>query len=316
MAGDAHLLLGVLSSCGRWRSWIAEAQNQPHLIEGLHPVATRLGGLTRRWRFDQLAAVCQPGSGRLQASFGPVAMHYAVGVDICPARRAWRKGAVEKSAHVAAQRWWRTLPDDVTPTQAQASLDRLCAKLDARVRTRDGVRTTVGALADTEPRRPLPAPLPAALDVERTVTSQALVAFRGNRYLVPPGHAGEVVHVWHTLGSPPLDVATGRGILLAHHVCQPDGASVIVRLDEHVEALTRVVLATFTDREPRRRKTRHPPREAARAETERIRRARAGGVDEDVVVDLARYAAGTRPLRAGQAGAKWPPATPPTRSSR
>lgn len=73
--GNAHLLLGVLSHSGRWRGWIAESEDQPHLIEGLHQVATRLGGLTRRWRFDQMATVCHPGSGRLAASFGPVAAH-------------------------------------------------------------------------------------------------------------------------------------------------------------------------------------------------------------------------------------------------
>jgi transposase len=102
--GPAHLLLGVLAHSSRWRGWIAECEDQPHLIEGLHRVATRLGGLTQRWRFDRMATVCHPGSGRITASFGPVAMHYQVGIAICPANHAWRKGAVEKSAHTIAQR--------------------------------------------------------------------------------------------------------------------------------------------------------------------------------------------------------------------
>ncbi len=34
LPGDAHLLLGVLAHSGRWRGWIAEAEDQPHLIEG------------------------------------------------------------------------------------------------------------------------------------------------------------------------------------------------------------------------------------------------------------------------------------------
>jgi hypothetical protein len=89
---------------------------------------------------------------------------------------------VEKSAHVIAQRWWRTLGDDITLAGAQAGLDRLCVKLDARKRMRDGEPTTVGALADAEPLRPPPAPFPAMLDVERTVKDQALVPFRGNLY--------------------------------------------------------------------------------------------------------------------------------------
>ncbi len=58
------MLLGLLAHSGRWRGWITEAEDQSHLIEGLDQVARRLGGLTRRWRFDQMATVCHPGSRR------------------------------------------------------------------------------------------------------------------------------------------------------------------------------------------------------------------------------------------------------------
>lgn len=254
-----------------------------------------------------MATVCHPGSGRIPASFGPVALHYQVGISICPSRHAWRKGVVEKSAHTIAQRWWRTLGDDVSVAAAQAGLDRLCVKLDARKRVRDGQRTTVGELADAEPLRAMPAPSPAIIEAERTVRNQAWVPFRGNTYSVPPGHSGEVVLVRHRLGTTTLDITTGAGALLAHHVRQPDGAGVVVRADEHVAALTKVVLANFSDREPCRRKTRRPPSEAALAEAERIRRHRAGDLadGEQVVVDFARYAEASRPIgpageRAGQ----------------
>jgi hypothetical protein len=302
--GHAHLLLGVLAHSGRWRGWLADAEDQPHLIEGLHQVAGRLGGLSCRWRFDRMATVCYPGSGRITASFGPVAVHYQVGISICPANHAWRKGAVEKSAHTLAQRWWRTVGDELSPAQAQAGLDRLCLRLDGRTRMREGTRTTVGALAEAEPLRPLPAPFPAVLEADRTVSTQALVAFRGNRYSVPPGHAGEVVAVRHKLGAATLEIATGGGALLARHVRAPDGAGLVVRADEHVTALTRVVLDAFSDREPCRRKTRRPPSAAARAEADRIRRARAGemiGGGEQVVIDFDAYARAARPLR-GEAG--------------
>jgi transposase len=302
LAGDAHVLLGVLAHSGRWRGWIAEAEDQPHLIEGLDQVARRLGGLTRRWRFDQMATVCHPGSGRITASFGPVAMHYAVGIDICPAKRAWRKGAVEKSAQVIAQRWWRTLSEDLTLAQAQASLDRLCAQLDARKRRRDGVTTTVGALADAEPLRPMPAPFAAVVQVDRRVTDQALIAFRGNRYSLPPGHAGQWVQVRHRLGATTLDILSPAGVLLAHHLRQPDGAGIVCRADEHISALTRVVLGNFTDHAPCRRKTRRPPSDAALAEAQRIRRTRAGITGEQVVIDFARYAAEATALGNTHAG--------------
>jgi hypothetical protein len=247
-----------------------------------------------------MATVCHPGSGRITASFGPVAMHYGVGIEICPSKRAWRKGSVEKSGHVVAQRWWRTLSDNTTPTAAQAGLDRLCLKLDGRKRMRDGVRTTVGALADAEPLRVLPAPFPAVLEVERTVKDQALIAFRGNFYSVPPGHAGQLVAVRHKLGAIGLDLVSARGVLLAHHLRQPDGAGVLARLDDHVSALSRVVLANFTDREPCRHKVRRPPSAEALAEAERIRRARTGQPGEQVVVDFVRYAADLHVLRADQ----------------
>jgi transposase len=299
---NAHLLLGTLPHSSRWRAWLAEAEDQPHLIEGLHQVATRLGGMSKRWRFDRMATVCHPGSGRITASFGPVAVHYQVGISICPGYHPWRKGVVEKSAHTIAQRWWRTLPDDVTPAQAQVSLDRLCVKLDGRKRRRDGQPTTVGALADAEPLRTMPAPFPAMIEVERTVSNQALVAFRGNRYAVGPGHAGTVVAVRHKLGTTTLDISTGHGVLLAHHLRSPDGAGAVVRAEEHVTALTKVVLANFADREPCPPKTRRPPSTEALAEAERLRRHRAGdpagslAAGERVVVDFAAYAQQARPF--------------------
>jgi transposase len=303
-AAKAHLLLGTLAHSSRWRGWLAESEDQPHLIEGLHQVATGLGGLTGRWRFDRMATVCHPGSGRITASFGPVAVHYQVGIAICPSRHAWRKGAVEKSAHTIAQRWWRTLPEDATISQAQTSLDRLCVKLDVRRRVRDGVRTTVGELAEAEPLRAMPAPFPAITEVARTVSNQALISFRGNRYSVPPGHAGQQVTVRHQLGTTVLQVGTGGGTLLARHVRQPDGAAAVVRADEHVTALRKVALGNLADQQPCRAKTRRPPSAAALAEADRLRRARAGGVadGDHVVIDFADYAGQARPLAGAQEG--------------
>ena len=106
------------------------------------------------------------------------------------------------------------------------------------------------SLAQTEPFAPPPAPLPALLDVERTVTDQALVAFRGNQYSLPPGRARQIVHVRYQLGAPTLDIADGQNVRLAHHRRAPDGAGVLVRLDEHIHALTQMVLANFSDRAP------------------------------------------------------------------
>ncbi|WP_063758713.1 Mu transposase domain-containing protein [Kibdelosporangium aridum] len=290
------MLAGVLPASSRWRGWLAESTDQPHLVEGLDAVVHRLGGLTRRWRFDRMSTVANPHSGRLQASFGPVVLHYQVGIDLCPAYHAWRKGAVEKAVQVITQRWWRTVRDELTQAQAQAGLDRLCVRLDARKRMTDGVRTTVGALADVEPLRPVPAPFAAVLQVPRTVTNQALISFRGNAYSVPPGHTGQPVRVRHRLDDTTVEVVTEAGMTLARHRREPDGMGTIVRAEEHVAAVEKVVLANFADRPPCRRKRRQPATAEALAEAERIRRGRGSVVGEQVVLDFTRYAAETRPL--------------------
>jgi transposase len=179
---NAHLLVGALSHSGAWRGVLAGSEEQPYLVASLHAVCGRLGGVTRRWRFDRMSTVCHPESGDVTASFAEAAKYYGVIVDVCPSRRGWRKGVVEKASHSAAQRWWRTLPDELTPAQAQAGLDAWCARTgDARRRVRDGERTRVGDLAAAEPLMPLPAvPFPAVIEDIRVVSAQALVSSLGD----------------------------------------------------------------------------------------------------------------------------------------
>jgi hypothetical protein len=253
------------------------------------------GGCTRRWRFDRMATVCHPGSGQITASFAPVAKHYGVGVDICPSRHGNRKGVVEKGNHFLAQRWWRTLGEEVTPAQAQAHLDAFCVRIgDARARKRDGARTTVGTLAAAEGlHEPPRLPYPSSITVERTVSAQALVAFRGNFYSLGPGLTGARVTVRHRLGETALELLTAGGVLLARHRREPDGAGVIARHEAHVVALEHAVLAQFSDRAPCRRKQRRPPSTTALAEAGRIRGERPV-TGEHVVVDFACYVAAAK----------------------
>ena len=84
---------------------LAPSTYQAHLIDGLDRVTRGLGGVPERWRFDRMATLCHPASGRVTASFASVAKHYGFGVDICPPRRGNRKGVVGKPIHGAAQRW-------------------------------------------------------------------------------------------------------------------------------------------------------------------------------------------------------------------
>jgi transposase len=292
-AGDhAHLLVGALSHSGRWRGVLADAEDLPHLVEALHAVVARLGGLTQRWRFDRMSTVCSPNTRRLSAAFAAVAKYYQVGVDLCPPRHGNRKGVVEKANHAATQRWWRTLSDELTPAQAQVLLDCRAGKLDTRRRMREGQPTTVGALADAEPLRPAPPdPYPAQLEVVRGVSAQALVAFRGNRYSVPPGMAGAQVMVRHRLGAATLTIATAGGAVVAEHRRGVDGAGALVRADHHVVALETAVLKAFSDGKPCKHKTRRPPSPAAVAEAAALRGLGHADPANHVVIDMSTYAA-------------------------
>src|SRR4051794_9194059 len=239
----AFLLVGALAHSGRWRGVLCSSMEQPQLIDALHRVSAALGGLTRTWRFDRMATVCHPASGRGSASFAAVAKHYGVTVSICPPRRGNRKGVVEKANHTAAQRWWRTLPDEVSPEQAQASLDAFCASRgDARLRTLSGRRGSVLSFLDAERLVPLPTPFPAVFTAERKASAQALVAFRGNFYSVPPELTGTVVTVIHRLGAATIDITTGQTTgrlptVIARHGLAADGAGVMVRDSGHITAL-------------------------------------------------------------------------------
>jgi len=227
----------------------------------------------------------------LTASFAGVAKHYGVSVAICPPRRGNRKGVVEKANDSAAQRWWRTLADDVTIEQAQASLDRFCVRVgDARRRVVDGERATVATHAANERLMLPPAAFPATLAVARQVTARALVAFRGNRYSTPPELALTTVNVIWRLGSPLVDIATMSGIVVARHVLATQGAGVMVRDHRHVAALDLAAMAAATSAPAHRRKQRIPPGPAALAAAAVITGNTNKDCADDTVVDLSAYA--------------------------
>jgi transposase len=288
---EAHLLVGALSHSGRWRGVLADAEDFPHLVEALDGVLRRLGGVTDAWRFDRMSTVYDNHSGHVTAAFAGVAKHYGATVAVCPPRRGNRKGVVEKANHAAAQRWWRTLADDVTVLDAQTGVDAVSTRMDARVRRRDGARTTVGVLADAEGLHPLPVvAYPAELSVTRVVSPQGLVDFRGNRYSVPPGLPGASVQLRHRLGGDVLHVTTTSGARVAEHRLAPPGAGRIVRDTGHVAALEKAVLTTFATTTRCRHKTRRPPSPAAQAEAARLGGQPTHDPATRVVIDLARYA--------------------------
>jgi transposase len=290
----AHLLVGALAHSSRWRGQLTEAETFPQLVDGLDAVTRKLGGLTKVWRFDRMATVCSPNTGRITATFAGVAKHYGVQVALCPPRRGNRKGVVEKANHTAAQRFWRTLGDDVTVEQAQAALDDWCRlRGDTRLRPGGtGGKLTIATVAQREPLRPVGAPYPAELTVDRIVSAQALVAFRGNFYSVPPELAGAPVTVVHRLGGAHVDILSSNGragpVVFARHQLAPAGAGALIRSDSHVTALNTMAMNAASSAVPHRRKVRVPPGQAARAAAAALS---ANPAAHAVVIDLSRYAA-------------------------
>ena len=295
----AHLLVGALAHSGRWRAVLAESEDFPHLVQGLDRIVRKLGGTARRWRFDRMATVCYPSTGRVLPAFTAVAKYYGVSVDICPPRRGNRKGVVEKVNHSAAQRWWRTVPDGLSIQQAQSGVDKLALRMDERRRKVDGISTTVAELADSEGLLSIPSrPFPAELEAERTISPQSLVSFEGNFYSVPPGLPGVQVSVLHRLGEDDIRIVTAGRAVVAQHRKAPRGSGQTIRDAGHVIALERAVLANFTDRAPCKKKVRRPPSAEALAEAGRLRDQHAAvSSAERVVIDLSHYAAVADQLR-------------------
>jgi len=285
----AYVLLGTLSHSGRVRGVLSEKMDQAHLVAAMDAVLRRIGGTARIWRTDRLATVIVPGTRDDQPSFVPVAKHYGAIVVPCPPRRGNRKGVVESSVRFVSGRWWRTMGAE-NSEDAQRSLDVFCAGIgDARQRRGpDGVRTSVGELADGEPLLALPpTPFPATTTVTRTVAANATVAYRGNRYSVPPGLSGTELVVRHRLGAPTADVVAPSGVILVTHRLAPDGAGALVRSREHKEALEAAVLSSFTSARPCDRKANVPPGAAALEEAARL----LGDIGREPVVDLSVYEA-------------------------
>lgn len=277
----AYVLVGALSHSSRFRAWFSDADDQAHLVVGIDEICRRLGGTARRWRFDRMATVINPSTGRLQRSFAPVAKHYGVAVDACPPRHGNRKGVVEKNIDFLTRRWWRTARA-ASPAEAQAGVDRFCATIaDERPRG----QTTVADLAEGEPLLALPAaPYPAVVVEVRTVAPNALISLWGNRYSVPPGLVGGHVQIRWRIGADTFAVHA-RGAVMATHVLAPRGAQRTVRLPEHTAALENVVLDAFSTARPCKRKVNRPPSDAALALAAEL----LGERGSDPVIDLDAY---------------------------
>ena len=149
-----------------------------------------------------MATVLPPRHREVTASFAGVAKHYG----------AWSRSArlgtataraVEKATH-AAQRWWRTLADDVTVAEARVSRPR-CASGSTSApgsRRTGGLRSRFIDASRTAPPGP-GCPFPATITVGRRVAANAgsLTAGLSTR-LGPTELAHSAVTVTARLGDP------------------------------------------------------------------------------------------------------------------
>ena len=146
----------------------------------------------------------------------------------------------------------------------------------------------MATVAAGEPLRPIPpTAYPVLLTETRVASRQALIAYRGNRYSVPPELAGATVTVSRPVGAVFCDIATSTGIVVARHRLAPDGAKAIVRDHGHVAALeVAAMAAAMAARGPHRRTERIPPGPAAQLAADTLR-----GVEQPLspVIDLAAY---------------------------
>ena len=292
--------------------------DQPHLIDALDRIAAALGGLTQVWRFDRMATVCHPATGRVTASFAAVAKHYGVSVAICPPRHGNRKGVVEKANHTAAQRWWRTLPDDVTveagPGVAGPVLRRRRRHPPAghRRATRDGRR---GHVAATEPLALLPAPFPATLHRRAgRVARRRWWPSAGTATRSHPSWPAHRSRSRHRLGATDVDIATTH-----RDRDRPPPPRPRRRRRDRPRHRPRHRPGTRRPgrvhrRSPAPPQAAHPTRPPARSRAARRPHAHPGPpprhrADGEVVIDLARYAA-SRPRKEHPHMTTHPPTRP------
>jgi transposase len=279
-----YALMGALAHSGRFRGVLCEQMTFGHLAGAVHDVLVALGGTPHIWRTDRMATIVIPGTDRLTVEAAQLAKHYGVEIAVCPPGRAQRKGVVEAANKYTTRSWWRTARV-ATLGEAQRDFDGWCVRVaDARKR-RGG---TVAQLGAAEPLRGLPAlAYPAQIHVQRKASRSALVAFEGNRYSVPPAHAGRTVTVLARVGDPLLRVVSAAGEIVAEHRRAPTGAGQTLRTPEHAAMLEQAVLAAFTTGHACRRKANVPPGKQALAELARLRGAAPASAE---VISLERYA--------------------------
>ncbi|WP_354639353.1 Mu transposase domain-containing protein [Kitasatospora camelliae] len=244
LGAGPYLLTGSLRDPRRSRSALADGSEFPHLVEALDLVLRRLGGTAPRWRFDRTEPVCCPTTGRLAPAFAQVGRYYGVEITLDPADRTAgpdpvHEAVIGRCLSLAGGRGAQPVPQEPggAPAREAEPVGAPPAPVDGAA---DGAR-----LLDLPP-----VPFPARVHAFRMVDPEGMVAFRGNRYAVPPDLAGAVVQVRHRLDEPYLSIAATGGAVITRHLLAPRGAGMQV---------TDLGGAIVLERSPRLQLTGTPP---------------------------------------------------------
>lgn len=238
-----------------------------------------------------MTQVIKPGSNDVTANFAAFAKHFAVQVIACRPRSGNRKGVVEKNNHTLAQRWWRTLPDNLTLEEAQKSLTAFAKSQDLRKRRTNSGWSSPKALFPQERLQSVPVTMfPVVIVEQRKVSRQALIEWRGNRYSVPPEFVFASVNVSARLGEKSILITTASGTAIAQYTAHEEGLGITVRQSEHVAALEAVALASAPPGRTHRKKERIPPGERSLAAAAQLTQP-TQPAEPAVVIDLSIYEA-------------------------
>ncbi|MFE0462618.1 IS21 family transposase [Kitasatospora sp. NPDC058965] len=268
---QAHLLLGSVGRSGRWRGVLAEGADLPRIVEAMDRVLRRLGGTAECWCLDRMPAACRGGSNRPTSALRQVARYYGARIEPDPPDD--HRSRSPERVQQAARSWWGEVARGSTVHEAQASLDRLAARMDDAGPAADPAGAAGAPLPVAETLRALPpVPFPIWVRARRTVGDRGLVPFDGNLYAVPGHLAGAVLEARRRLDQSYLFLATTAGAVIARYALAPAGAGLTV--DERSRStvvLERTPTTARPDLPPCRRNTPRPPSEAALAQAELLR---------------------------------------------
>ena len=164
---SAGRVAGAFEQVARHRC--SRVTDESHLVAGLDRVSRALGGVTRSWRFDRMSTVCDPGSGRITACFAGVAKHYSVAVGVSAAPREPQGRGGKEQSHGRATLVAHLARRCHTPNRPKPTRTGFAAGVaDIRMRATAEGKSTVAAIAETEPLQPVPAaPYPVIVAEQR-----------------------------------------------------------------------------------------------------------------------------------------------------